>query len=177
MSAEIPPLHPPMQELPPTAWEQYGRNVILGTVGAFCAVGLGAAVWFTRRRTEREQDPGEFARAQLHKLEGKPEDGIVLTAASRVVKNYFAAAFGFGGAELTTKEFLRGVMEQSVIATDLRQDTQAFLQECDLRKFSPAAPPAPQPALPRALDIVERAEKARLAQASTQGQSNRETPT
>lgn len=159
---EIPPLNPPMEELPATLWERHGQRIFLGTAGALCAGGLGAALWFNRRREERERDPAEFARAQLHDLEGKPEDGKVLTAASRVVKGYFSAAFGLGGVELTTTEFLAELGAQRGIKEDLKHDAQAFLQECDLRKFSPAPPLAAHPALPRAFDLVKRAEAARI---------------
>ncbi len=132
-------LRPPRGEIPPTFWEQYGLWVM---VAACLLLGLaGAAVWFFNR-------PGQpiplaleaQARQALRGLPQQPEDGVVLSGVSQILKRYVAAAFGLPAGELTTSEFCRALAGHEPVGPELSAAFADFLRHCDERKFAPRPP-------------------------------------
>ena len=157
--AGVPQLAPPYPEIPPTFWEQYGAAVLLcGMVlVALAAFGL----WLGLRKKPLAVVPPEIlAKRELAVLLRLPEDGVVLSRTSQVLRRYFIAAFALPPGEFTTAEFCRSLSGCEKIGADLTSAVTAFLQECDARKFSSGAVPL-SGAVARAQALVERGEAQR----------------
>jgi hypothetical protein len=156
--AEIPPLRPPFGEIPPGFWEQHAIWIV---VTAVVLAGLVAAVifWAKHRPGLTALPPFEEAKRSLDELSKVPEDGPVLTQVSRVVKHYFTETFHLPVGELTTAEFSRQLHQTASLDPGLRGATEAFLQECDVRKFSASPPSAGGAAVPKALTLLKQAEQ------------------
>jgi uncharacterized protein DUF4381 len=160
---KIPPLQPPRGEIPPGFWELYGVWVVVGSVVflALCA----ALVWYlTRPKSVVPVPPGAQARQALERLRQQPEDGVVLSRVSQVVRRYAAQAFGLPPGELTTSEFCQALAGQQRVGPDLAGALAEFLRQCDERKFAPAVPGPALGAVARALELIETSE-ARVAPA------------
>ena len=93
----------------------------------------------------------------------KPEDGLVLSQVSQILRHYIAEAFALPPGELTTIEFCRLMARHEGIDLELGSAISEFLRRCDERKFTPAPPAAPMTAAATALRLVEMAH-ARLAE-------------
>jgi hypothetical protein len=176
----LPPLAPAYPEIPPTFWEQHDTAVLLG---GFIFLALAAIVlWMIfKSRPQRALPPELVARQALARLQGRPEDGKVLSEISQILRRYVAAAFAWSPAELTTAEFCVALAGNERIGVELARTISNFLRECDERKFSTAArssaftrpgppeggtskPLPPLDAAGRALKLVEQIEKRRAEQ-------------
>jgi hypothetical protein len=159
---DIPPLRPPRGELAPTYWEQHGAwPFVLGAVGVLLA---GAVVWLLLRpRPAAPVPPAVAAHRALDPLANQPENGIVLSRISQVVRRYFSAAFDLPPGELTTAEFSRELEGRRQVGAALSTAVHAFLRECDRRKFAPSPPPAPLGAAGLATRLIDQAEARRAA--------------
>ena len=157
--AGVPQLAPPYPEIPPTFWEQYGAAVVIGgmVLGALAAFGLWLGM---RKKPVAAVLPEVRARRELAALLRLPEDGVVLSQTSQVLRRYFIAAFALPPGEFTTAEFCRSISGCEQIGADLASAVAAFLRECDARKFSSGAVPL-SGAVARAQSLVERGEARR----------------
>jgi hypothetical protein len=107
--------------------------------------------------------PAVQARKELEPLKQKPEEGILLSQISQILRHYLAAVFPLPRGELTTTDLSRSIIQDQKIGPELGGEVIEFLRACDLRKFAPCPPPAPLDAVSRALSLIDRAEK-RLAE-------------
>ncbi len=154
-------LRPPREEIPPTFWERNNIWIIAGSL-VFLAL-LGIIVWIVTRPKPPIIVPPEIrAKQALDSLLSKPEDGLVLSQVSQILRHYIAEAFALPPGELTTAEFCRLMASHKGIDLELGCAISEFLRRCDERKFTPAPPPAPITAAATALKLVETAQ-ARLA--------------
>jgi hypothetical protein len=160
-SDEIPSLRPPHAELPPSFWEQYGPWTIL--LGVLVLALVCAAIWFlTRPKPPVVVPPEVAARNALEPLRQVPEDGLLLSRVSQVLRHYAATAFGLPPGELTTAEFCRAIAGHEQVGPELASALSDFLRQCDQRKFSPPPPAPPLSAVAHALKLIDQAQ-ARLA--------------
>ncbi len=165
---QIPPLRPPHAEIPPTFWEQHGLWVVLGVLLLLGLICVG--IWFLLRpKPPTITPPAEQARQALKPLSQQPEDGLVLSRVSQVMRHYLAASFGLPAGELTTAEFSRAISSQENIGAPLSVPITTFLRQCDERKFAPGASGAPLAAVAQALQFIEQAEARRLALSAAAG--------
>ena len=150
-------LRPPRGEIPPTFWERYNIWIIVGAL-VFLAV-IGIIVWIVTRPKPPIIVPAEVrARQGLEPLLSQPEDGILLSKVSQILRCYIAETFGLQPGELTTTEFCRLIANNDRIGTDLATTISEFLRRCDERKFTPMPPAAPMSAAATALQFVEAAQ-------------------
>jgi hypothetical protein len=169
---DIPPLAPPLQEIPPSFWEQHGTAVTLGALALLALAGC-AVWWLCRPKPPALVPPEGRARAELAALGGQLEDGLVVSRVSRVLRRYLGAAFNLPPGESTTTEFCATLGRSETIGPELATAVGDFLRACDERKFAPAAGGEPCHAASRALALVEQAEarRARLRAAAGPAQS------
>lgn len=154
---EIPPLKPPLGEIPPGAWEEHGPAIVVG--GALALAALAAVAWLAfRPRPEEPPSPEKQARSQLAELQGKPQTGQLISVVSRVTRGYFRDAFGLPPSELTTREFCDQLETREQIGSELGGRTRAFLTRCDELKFSPNPVPGAFDATAESLRLVELGE-------------------
>ncbi len=159
---EFAKLRPPRAEIPPTFWERYNIWIIIGAL-VFLAL-IGIIIWIVTRPKPPVIVPPEVrAREALEPLLTKPEDGLVLSQVSQILRHYIAEAFALPPGELTTAEFCSLIAGHEGIGPDLAATISEFLRRCDERKFMSGAPAAPITAAATALKLVETAE-ARLAE-------------
>jgi hypothetical protein len=162
----IPPLRPPHAEIPPTFWEQYGLWVVI--VGILLLALVGAAVWFlTRPKPPVVVLPEVQARQALEPLRQQPEDGVLLSRVSQILRHYVGAAFDLPPGELTTAEFCHAIDGHTQIGSELSATLSEFLHQCDQRKFSPSAPAPPLSATAHALKLIDQAQTRRHAMAQS----------
>ena len=153
----IPSLRPPHAEIPPTFWEQHGLWVIL--FSALLLALVCAAVWFLARRKPPVVIPAEVqARQALEPLRQQPEDGLVLSRVSQILRQYVTAAFHLPPGELTTTDFSRAIAGQGQAGPELSAALSEFLRQCDQRKFSPTPPAPPLSAVTHALKLIDQAQ-------------------
>jgi hypothetical protein len=168
-SEGIPSLRPPHAELPPTFWEQYGVWTI--PVGVVLLALVGAAIWFfTRPKPPVVVPPEVEARKALGSLRQRPEDGLLLSRVSQVLRRYVTAAFRLPPGELTTTEFCRAIAGDERVGSELASALSGFLRQCDQRKFSPPQPAPALGAAAYALKLIDQAQGrlAALAQPAAQ---------
>lgn len=160
---DLPELAPPYGELPPAFWEQ---NRMLIAIGAFLLLGMAALLtWQWRRpRSKAVLPPDKIASDALSRLRHEPEDGTTLSAVSQILHRYIGARFKLQADGLTTAEFCSAVTAHPQIGGELANAIVSFLQECDVRKFSPTHASAAMNAVNRALEFVIRAEQQANAQ-------------
>ena len=159
---DIPPLRPPRGEVAPTYWEQHGAwPFVLGGLGVLV---LAALVWLLLRPRAAAPVPAVIAAHKaLDPLANQPENGIVLSRISQVVRRYFSAAFALPPGELTTSEFSSELERRQQVGAALSTAVNAFLRECDRRKFAPSPPPTPLGAAGLAARLIDQAEARRAA--------------
>ena len=162
----VPPLRPPHAEIPPTFWEQHGLWVVIA--GILLLALVGAAAWFlTRPKPPAVVPPEVQARQALEPLRQQPEEGVLLSRVSQILRHYVAAAFNLPPGELTTAEFCRAIVGHDQIGLELSAALSEFLRQCDQRKFSPSAPAPPLSAVAQALKLIDQAQIRRLALAQS----------
>ena len=160
LADKIPPLNPPLPEIPPTFWEQYHSWVWIAA-GLLALVAF-AFIWkLTHRKPPLLVAPATQARTELDALVKQPEDGVLLSRVSQIVRRYFSNAFGVAPGELTTAEFARALTDNQRVGAGLSGELTQFLRECDVRKFSPPQPGPAVEAVPRALNLINAAETRR----------------
>jgi hypothetical protein len=149
-------LRPPRGEILPTFWESYNIWIIIGAL-VFLAL-IGIIVWIvTRPKPPIIVPPEVRAKQALGLLLTKPEDGLVLSQVSQILRHYIAEAFGLPPGELTTIEFCRLMARHGGIDIELGSAISEFLRRCDERKFTPSPPAAPMAAAASALKLIETA--------------------
>ena len=158
---DIPPLAPPLPEIPPTLWEQFGWTLWILVPLALAVTALVIALWRRPRQPPTLSAPAAQARAALAALQSRPEDGATLSQISQVLRRYLVTAFWLRPEEMTTAEFCATLTTHAKVGPELSAALGEFLRRCDERKFSPAANPAPSGAVNRALQLVELAEARR----------------
>jgi uncharacterized protein DUF4381 len=157
---EIPPLRPPRAEIPPTFWEQHGVWVVVGCV-ALLAIAC-AAVWRLRRpRPPIVVPPEVLARQALEQLRQRPEDGVLLSWVSQLLRHYITSAFGLMPGELTPTAFCELIEGDEKVGPELAAAITSFLRACDERKFAPSASAPALAAASQALELIDRAEARR----------------
>ena len=111
---------PPLDEMPPTFWEEYGLAAVVGGVLALPASGRGR--WWppgpNRFAAPRARS---LARRALDPFRGQPEDGALLSRVSQVLRRYFSAAFGLPPGQMTTTEFCGALAAHPNVGAELRQ--------------------------------------------------------
>jgi len=161
-AGEIPVLHPPHAEIPPTFREQYGGWVVAG--GVLLAGLGGVAFWWLNRPKPPVLVPPEIeARRELERVMHVREDGSVLSHVSRTLRRYCCAVFDLPPGEYTTGEFCRMLSDHEPAGAELSGAIGVFLRQIDERKFAPSAGAGGPRAVPRALALIDLAE-ARRAQ-------------
>jgi hypothetical protein len=153
-------LLPPYGELPPTFWEQHASPFMLACLGIIMLASLGLWLIF-RPRPTIIIPPEVQARAALENLRRQPEDGVVLSRVSQIVRHYFSAAFQLSPGELTTTEFYCEVSGKENIGAELSTAAAGFLAECDANKFSSNTGTVKLDAANRALNLIAQAEQRR----------------
>jgi hypothetical protein len=154
-------LRPPREEMPPTFWEQNQLPAILGSI-VFLAL-VAVIVWLLTRPKPPVIVPPEIrAKQALDLLLTRPEDGIVLSQVSQILRRYSAEAFSLPPGELTTAEFCRLASGHEGMGPELASAVCEFLRRCDERKFTASPPTAPMAAVANALKLIGAAQ-ARLA--------------
>jgi hypothetical protein len=171
---EIPPLKPPLGEIPPGVWEEHGPAIVIG--GTLALAALAAVAWLAlRQRPENLPSPERQARSQLAELRGKAQTGQLISTVSRVTRGYFRDAFGLTANELTTREFCDQMETRQEVGSELGGQTRAFLMRCDELKFSPNPVPGAFDATAESLKLVELGEN-RLQEVRRQKPESPETP-
>lgn len=164
---QIPALRPPHGEIPPGVWEQHGTLIVL--LGVLGLALVAAGLWLLFRRKPAPPVPAEaVARKELAALKGAPENGVVLSRVSQVMRRYLGTVFGLAPVEMTTGEFSEALRGSEQAGPELAGKVSAFLRECDRRKFSPGGAQAPLGVVARAEELVISSErrKAELRQAA-----------
>ena len=156
----LPELSPPYGELPVTFWDRHGPFTVV--FGLALTLMIVVNLWlFFPRKLKKIISPEVEVRQALQQLSQQPEDGIVLSRVSRVVRNYFCVAFRLAPGELTTAEFSRELSHCKGVNPELATTAVEFLKDCDARKFAPAVSPEKPAAAHRALKLIELAEQRR----------------
>jgi hypothetical protein len=160
---DIPPLAPPLPEIPPTAWEQHGW--LLWVAVPLLMTLLALIVWWCLRpgKPPVQPSPAVQARAALAALSQRPEDGETLAGVSLALRRYLINAFRLPDHESTTTEFCARLRAKEKVGPELAEALGGFLRNCDERKFSPPPGPAPLGAVGHALKLIELAEARRAA--------------
>jgi hypothetical protein len=154
-------LLPPYGELPLTFWEQHGTSIVFAGLITIALAAFGCWLIF-RPRPKMIIPPEVQARQALEVLREQPEDGLLLSRVSQVLRKYFMVAFQLAPGELTTTEFCREISGNEKIGAELSSATADFLRDCDARKFSMAADSTKSDAANRALNLVKQAEQRRV---------------
>jgi hypothetical protein len=157
---ELPRLLPPHGELPPTFWDQSGTMVMVSVILVLLILAL-VVWWLLRPKPIVDQPPEIQARTALEELSSRPEDGVVLSRVSQILRRYILAAFELPSGEPTTAEFCRLIANEDKIGLELSAALASFLRQCDDRKFALANPTPPIGAVTRALELIARSESRR----------------
>ena len=160
-SDEIPPLAPPLPEIPLTFWEQYGWTLWILVPLLLSLVAVVAAVWIRPRKPPVLSKPADQARTGLVALLACPEDSPTLSLISQTLRRYLVATFWLHTGETTTSEFCAALAANAQVGPELSVALGEFLKQCDERKFSPAVSPPLLGAAGRALSLVDQAETRR----------------
>jgi len=170
---ELPKLAPPLPELPPSFWEQYG-SVVLVVVIAAVAIAIIVACLVLRPKPVAVVPPEVEARRSLEEIRSRPEDGAVLSRVSQILRRYFIAVFALPPGEYTTTEFCRVIAADEKIGPSLRAAVSDFMRACDEEKFSASEQPPLLSATDHALRLINLAEaqRVRLQQSATNPPGN-----
>jgi hypothetical protein len=159
---QIPPLVPPKPEIPPTFFESH--QALIWGIGCLLIILGMLIVWLILRPGRPAVTlPAATARVALASLRGRPEDGMLLSQTSQILRHYFTAAFGLPDREMTTSEFTACIREEQRIEPDLATGVVGFLRSADERKFNTGVRQEPLEAVTTVSRIIDRAE-ARLTE-------------
>ena len=158
----LPALAPAYGEIPPTFWEQHETAIF---IGSFALLALVFLLVRLRLRPESKVilPPAVVARQALEKLQSRPEDGEILSETSRILRQYFSAAFGLPATEMTTAEFCDALAAHDQIGGKLAQSVANLLSVCNKDQFAPKIIAPPINAVNRVRELISRSET-RLAQ-------------
>jgi hypothetical protein len=161
-------LIPAYGELQPTFWELHQIPIIVGVCAVLALAFLFFRVWL-RPRPPVILPPDVVACEALAALQGRPEDGKLLSEVSQILRRYVLAAFGLPAVEMTTAEFGNAMAAQEKIGAELALSISEFLRECDERKFSPAAIAPAFDGVACARELISRCETRRRRSAPDPG--------
>ena len=154
---DLPALVPPYGELPPTFWEEHGTAAAFGGFGIIVLAAFG--LWLMIRPKPKIIVPPEVeARKILENLRQQPENGVMLSRVTQVVRHYFSAVFNLSPGELTTTEFCREISGRENIGPELSTAAAGLLHDCDASKFSSKTGQVGLDAANRALKLIAQAE-------------------
>ena len=155
---------PPRMTATPCCSQNVGGVVFFGLI----VFGL----WLVLRPKPVPPVPPEVqARQALEALQSRPEDGVLLSEVSQILRRYLVAVFALPAGESTTAEFCRLIGNSESVGVELSSPAAEFLRDCDVRKFAPAVSGPPLNAVARARELVERAEARKAQLAAAQNQS------
>jgi hypothetical protein len=133
-----PDIHDIHSFVPLTFWEQYGLNVVLGSLAAILLIG-----WLTWRLLRKKMIPPltpiERARQELaaaRAMLASGEDKAFAIAVSDAVRHYLENAYNMPAPERTTEEFLQEAARHAWLQGELTVRLRRFLEFCDLTKFA-----------------------------------------
>jgi hypothetical protein len=158
----LPALAPAYGELPPTFWEQHQTAIVIAGF-AFLALVFLLVKTMLRPESPKTLPPKTIAQQALARVQGRPEDGNILSEVSQILRRYVSATFGLPATEMTTAEYCDALATHDKIGAELAQMISSFLRVCDKDKFSPKIIAPPINAVDRARELIARSE-ARLAQ-------------
>jgi hypothetical protein len=161
-------LLPPYGELPLTFWEQHGTSIVFAGLITIALAAFGCWLIF-RPRPKMIIPPEVQARQALEVLREQPEDGLLLSRVSQVLRKYFMVAFQLAPGELTTMEFCAVLASNKQIGAENTKSISDFLHECDKTKFSSSPVVMPLNAADRALKLIACVETCRLRSAPVPG--------
>jgi len=154
----IPQLRPAKAEIPATFWEEHGLVTVVG--GVLSLLLLAVVVWLlTRPKPVAPPPPEAVARRALESLRARPEDDVVLSRVSRILRQYLVALFDLSRDQMTTTEFCGVLRAHPRIGSELAGLATEFLRRCDERKFAPKAPAEALRAVDAALNLIVIAER------------------
>jgi hypothetical protein len=154
---KIPPLRPPMREVPPSYWEEHRAAIIGGCVAG--VILIGGVIWvLTRPRVPRVAPPEVMAREALSKLKDKREDGVLISRVSQILRHYMTVRFGLPLVEYTTTDFCKELNSNAKAGPELAAEIGKFLRLADEHKFAPEASGANGEWVARSLKLIESAE-------------------
>ena len=154
----LPPLAPAFPEMTPSFWELHQTAILIGVAVLLALVSV--ILWLALRTKPQPVPPPELVASRaLDKLEHQPEDGMVLSEVSRILRRYVLAAFALPGGELTTAEFYTVLAQTRAINLDLGESISRFLRDCDELKFAPVKSGEPFNAVARARELVAQAQR------------------
>jgi hypothetical protein len=157
---EIPPLRPPRDPLPPTFWEVRQRTVMLATAAGVLVI-LAIVFLLMRPRRVLPTPPEVVARQALERWRPAPEEGLLLSRVSQILRQYLKSAFDLAPGESTTAEFCGEIAANERIGLELANAISTFLRRCDERKFARAGPAPELGAVARAFQLIDVAETRR----------------
>lgn len=160
---DIPPLAPPLPEIPPSLAERFGWTLWILIPLVMVLVMLGIWLYVRPGKPPALPAPAAQARSALRSLQAKPEDGDVLSQVSQALRRYFINTYWLPPQEMTTHDFCVLLAQHEQIGPGLAGVVSTLLRSCDERKFAPATNSPPLGAAGRALELVERVENARIA--------------
>jgi hypothetical protein len=140
---DIPPLRPPRGEIGLTYWQQHGwlcAGIAAAALATFACVIL-LARWLMRARPAGGRPPEIVACEALERLRDRPEDGVLASEVSRIVRTYLRSLLRLAPGELTSVEFRALMQQYPQLEADLVSATTDFLRRCDEQKFAPAPLP------------------------------------
>jgi hypothetical protein len=163
---EVPALIPAYGEIPMTFWERHHTAIVIA--GFAC---LAFAFLFVKAMLRPESakilPPETAARQALARLQGRPEDGNILSEVSQILRRYVSATFGLPAMGMTTVEYCDALAADEKIGAELAQMISSFLRVCDKDKFSPKIIAPPINAVARARELISRSETRRTQPAAT----------
>ena len=156
----LPALIPAYGELPPTFLEQHQTAIIIASFAGIAFIFLFFKTML-RPESPKIMPPETVAQQALARLQGRPEDGKLLSEVPQILRRYFGAVFGLPATEMTTAEFCAALAADKNIGADLAPMIARFLRVCDQDKFSPKIIAPPMNAVDRARELVALAEISR----------------
>jgi hypothetical protein len=156
----MPELRPLQDEIPPGFWEEHHTAILASGIGLL----IGAAIilwWLRRPKLILPLPPEVVARTALDQLKNQPENGLLLSKVSQILRRYLIVAFALAPVESTTTEFCHSLLGNADVGEALARTIAEFLKRCDERKFAPPTPGPPLEAVSGCLQLIEAGEARR----------------
>lgn len=156
--SEIPPLRPPKPEVFPGFWEEHAVWVIAASL-----VALGAIVlllrWWLKPKPATPDPPATRARQALSALEGRPQTMELLGEVSRILRQYFVAAYALPTREHTNSELCRALDAHPTADKALAEAASTLLQGMEERRFGTGPNETKSGVVQTAMGLIEQAEE------------------